>query len=289
MEPVNSSPNILDVSVANFQQVIQSLPANQLLLLEFWAPEMEACQAMSQTLEKIAAEYPNELVVGRVNCAADQQLAMQCGVRALPTVMVVKEGKMLDGFDGQADEQQVRAVLDKHLPKEQDLLLAQARELLQAQQATEAFPLLKRAYELDGSRPDIRLSLADTLLALGKLKDAAELLASIGLADQDGYYQSLMSQLELKQQAAESPELRELEQAHADAPDDVEVSYRLAVQYQAANRSDEALAILFSLLKKDLTAVNGDARASLLDILATLPQGDPLAAEYRRKFYSLLY
>lgn len=286
---MNASANILDVSVANFQQVVQSISPNQLLLLEFWAPEMEACQGMSQILEKIAAEYPSEIVVGRVNCAADQQLAMQCGVRALPTVMVVKEGKMLDGFDGQADEQQVRSVLDKHLPKEQDMLLAQARELLQAQQASEAFPLLKRAYELDSVRADIKLSLADTLLALGKLKDAAGLLASVGLADQDGYYQSLMSQLELKQQAAESPELRELEKAHAEAPEDAEVSFRLAVQYQAANRSEEALALLFTLLKKDLTSNDGAARATLLDILATLPQGDPLAAEYRRKFYSLLY
>ncbi|TAA41009.1 tetratricopeptide repeat protein [Corallincola spongiicola] len=289
VEQVMSAPNTIEISVANFQQTIQQLTPDQLLLVEFWAPEMEACQAMSPILAKVAAEHSHALVLGRVNCAADQQLAMQCGVRSLPTVMLIKEGKMLDGFDGGADEMQIRALLDKHLPKEQDQLLAQAREHLQQQQAGDAYPLLKRAIELDSSRVDIKLALSDALLALGKLADAESLLRSIGMADQDGYYQSLMAQLELKQQAAQSPELKQLEEQHAASPDDSQVSFRLAVQYQAANRSEEALALLLSLLKKDLNAADGDAKAALLDILATLPQGDPLAGIYRRQFYSLLY
>jgi putative thioredoxin len=281
--------NVIDISPANFQSTLQQLPPHQLLILEFWAPEMDSCRSMSQLLQQIAQEYPADLVLGRVNCATDQQLAMQCGVRSLPTVMVIKEGKMLDGFDGGADEAQVRNLLAKHLPKEQDQLLAQGIALLQQQQANEAFPLLKRAFDLEPTRAEIKLALSENLLTLGKLSEAESLLTAIGLADQDSYYHSLMAQLELKKQAADSPELQQLEAEHAAKPEDQQVALSLAVQYQAVNRSEEALALLFGLLARDLSAADGQARTIFLDILATSPQGDPVAANYRRKFYSLLY
>ena len=59
------------------------------------------------------------------------------------------------------------------------------------------------------------------------------------------------------------------------------------MQYQAAQRSEDALALLLGILQQDLNY--GDSKKLYLDILAALPKGDAVASQYRRKLYSLLY
>jgi len=61
----------------------------------------------------------------------------------------------------------------------------------------------------------------------------------------------------------------------------------LAVQLQQAHKSADALALLHSVLLKDLNF--GEAKKLMLDMINALPDGDSLKSEYRRKVYSLLY
>nr|WP_269836652.1 tetratricopeptide repeat protein [Rheinheimera soli] len=159
--------------------------------------------------------------------------------------------------------------------------------LLEQQNWTEAYPLLKEANELASDRVDIRLQLALVQVELGQLEAAEKALATVLMADQDVLYQSVKARLELAQQAADSPEVKALEQALVTDPDNKELQQQLAVQYHQVQRSAEALALLFEILKQDLNF--GEAKKLYLDILATLPKGEPLASSYRRKLYSLLY
>ncbi len=59
------------------------------------------------------------------------------------------------------------------------------------------------------------------------------------------------------------------------------------MQLQQAHKSQEALSLLFEVVKKDLGF--GDARKTMLDMINALADGDPLKSTYRRKLYSLLY
>ncbi|MEC8374420.1 MAG: tetratricopeptide repeat protein, partial [Pseudomonadota bacterium] len=61
----------------------------------------------------------------------------------------------------------------------------------------------------------------------------------------------------------------------------------LAVQLQQANKVQDAIELLYGVLKKELGF--GDARKLMMDMMNALPDGDPLKSEYRRKVYSLLY
>lgn len=98
-----------------------------------------------------------------------------------------------------------------------------------------------------------------------------------------------MAQIELLKQAADTPEIQQLQQQIDADPDNAELATQLALQYHQVGRNEEALELLFSHLKKDLAAANGQARKILQDILAALGTGDALAAKYRRQLYSLLY
>jgi putative thioredoxin len=92
---------------------------------------------------------------------------------------------------------------------------------------------------------------------------------------QDDHYQTLSSRLSLALQASDSPELRALELRHAEQPDDHALAQELAVLYSQVGRQEEALALLFTILKRDLAF--GDAKKIYLDILTTM--GAPGGAE----------
>ena len=107
------------------------------------------------------------------------------------------------------------------------------------------------------------------------------------MVDQDSQYEALVAKLALAEQAADSPEIQQLEQQVADSPDDVELKQQLAAQYHQVNRNDEALTLLFALVVGN--DPDGKSKQQLLDILKALPDGDPLVKQYRRKLYTLMY
>ena len=67
----------------------------------------------------------------------------------------------------------------------------------------------------------------------------------------------------------------------------MELQVQLSVQLQQASKYEEALELLFNVLKRDLNF--GEAKKLFLDMVNALPDGDPLKSGYRRKIYSLLY
>lgn len=280
------SANIKSVTIENVRELLE-LSFAQPVLFYFYSERSPACLNLGPVLQRIAQNYPDALTLAVVDCDQEQQLAAHFGVRSVPTVLFIKEGQPVDGFAGEEPEQAILQRLSAFLPKPEDMLLQQVMPLLEQQNWTEAYPLLKQANELAVERVDIRLQLALVQVELGQLDAAEKALATVLMADQDSLYQSVKARLELAQQAAESPEVKALEQALATAPDNKELQQQLAVQYHQVQRSAEALALLYEILKQDLNF--GEAKKLYLDILATLPKGEPLASSYRRKLYSLLY
>jgi putative thioredoxin len=70
-------------------------------------------------------------------------------------------------------------------------------------------------------------------------------------------------------------------------PSSLELKQQLALALSQVNRNEEALELLFEILKVDMNF--GEAKKFYLDIIANLPNGDVLAGKYRRKLYTLLY
>ncbi len=286
---MTATPVSVAITQANFQQLVAEGSRQRLVVAYIWAEQHPACQTLTPVLEKLASEYGPRLLLATVDYQREPVVADLFRPQALPTVVLIKNGQVVDGFAGAQPEATIRQLLDKHLPKAEDEWLASAREALAANDAGSAMPLLRQAHDKVPQRADIQLALADCLLRLGRTEGAAELLAQIRMADQSSYYKELMAQLELKQQAANTPEIRALEQQLAASPDDASLRYQLALQYHQVGRNEEALALLFALVQRDRQALEGSAHSALLDILRTLPAGDPLAASFRRKLYSLLY
>ena len=90
-------------------------------------------------------------------------------------------------------------------------------------------------------------------------------------------------------EAARSPEIEALEQQLAVDPDNLDLRHQLALQYTNSGQFREAMEQLIGILRLDLNHADGATKKLLLDTIFSLGKGDPLAAEYQRKLYSLLY
>lgn len=283
-----SAQNIITITEANLRQTLEQ-SMNVPVLFYFWSERSQHCQQLTPVLEQLANQYHGQFILAKLDCDAEQAVASQFGLRAIPTVYLFQNGQPVDGFEGPQPEEVIRTLLEKYLPREDELKAQQAMALMEEGNYADALPLLKEAHQLAPQQSEYGLLLAETLIELNRSDEASAVLKTIPLQDQDTRYQGLISRIELLKQAADTPEIQELQRKVEQQPEDAHLAGQLALQFHQVGRNEEALSLLFSHLKKDLGADGGQCRKTFQEILAAMGTGDALASKFRRQLYSLLY
>ena len=281
-------PFIVDINEQNLTEILQQ-SLEKPLVINFYAPTHKESADLLALLEQVAEQYQGQFVLGKVNCEKEQMIAAQFRIQALPTTYLFKEAQALDAFPGALDKASLIQRLSIILPKEEDLKFQQALDFLQVENYEAALPLLKDAWELsDKKNSDVALLYAETYIAMKKTEPAQEILKQIPLQDRDSRWHGLQAQIELQIQAADTPEIQQLQADYAKNPT-AEIAIKLAVQLHQAGRNEEALTLLFGILKTDLGTQNGEVKQQFLSILSAMGNADPLTNKFRRLLYSLLY
>ena len=280
---------VVDIDENNASQLLIEESHNRLVVVDFWAEWCEPCKTLMPILEKIAAEYEGAFLLAKVNADDQQMIAQQFGVRSLPTVMLILEGKPVDGFAGAQSESVVRQLLEKHLPPPWEGLLLEARSVAETGDSAKAISLYRQVWETSGQAIEVGIEYAQILVDCMRLDDAEKVLETVPKIDQDASYDQVFAQIKIKREASRSPELEALEQDLQKDPQDNEVRVKLAVQYTGVGQYREALELLMAILEKDINHDDGATKKILLDTITSLGKADPLAAEFQRKLFSLLY
>ncbi|WP_288062043.1 co-chaperone YbbN [Rodentibacter caecimuris] len=281
-------PFVIEINEQNLTEILQQ-SLEKPLVVNFYAPSHKESADFLALLERLVEQYQGQFILGKVNCEVEQLIAAQFRIQALPTTYLFKEAQALDAFPGALDQASLLQRLSVILPKEEEIKFHQALDFLQVENYDAALPLLKEAWELsDKKNSDIALLYAETYIAMKKTEPAQEILNQIPLQDRDSRWQGLQAQIELLIQAADTPEIQQLTADYAQNPT-TEIAIKLAIQLHQANRNEEALSLLFDILKKELDAQNGEVKQQFLSILSAMGNADPLTNKFRRLLYSLLY
>ena len=85
------------------------------LLVDFWATWCGPCQIIAPVIEQMADEYEGRLKVAKLDVDANQRTAMQYGVRSIPTVLLFKDGKLVDSVVGAVPKALLVEKVERHL------------------------------------------------------------------------------------------------------------------------------------------------------------------------------
>ena len=98
----------LHITKDNFQETV--LNSSKPTLLDFWPPWCGPCRAVVPLVEEIAGER-SDIQVGKINVDEEQDLARQFRIMSIPTLMVIKDGKVVNKAIGARSKQQILSML----------------------------------------------------------------------------------------------------------------------------------------------------------------------------------
>ena len=106
-----ASPLIVNLTQENFdQQVAQSATP---VLVDFWAEWCGPCKMIAPLLDELADEYDGKVKIGKVNIDEQQALATKYGIRAIPTLLIIKKGEVAEQMVGAKSKRDLKASLDR--------------------------------------------------------------------------------------------------------------------------------------------------------------------------------
>lgn len=99
----------LKITRENFENEV--MKSNIPVLIDFWAPWCRPCRMMGPIIEQLADEYEGKAKVGKVNVDEERELSQAFGVMSIPTIVLVKDGKVVKQVVGARPKADVEAML----------------------------------------------------------------------------------------------------------------------------------------------------------------------------------
>lgn len=103
----------IEVTDANFQKEV--LESTTPVLVDFWAEWCGPCKMIAPVVEQLATDFVGKLKVGKVDVDSNQQTSMAYGIRSIPTLLIFKNGKVVEQIVGAVPKQALADKVTKHL------------------------------------------------------------------------------------------------------------------------------------------------------------------------------
>jgi putative thioredoxin len=285
-----NAPHVFDANAETFETDVLQKSVQTPVLIDFWAEWCGPCKQLGPVLEKLAADYNGAFELAKVDVDKEQQLAAAFQVRSIPTVFLVKDGQVVDGFPGALPEGQLREFL-KHHGIEAAEAVAEEDDAAAPVAVDPHAEVARLRDELAAApeRDELKLDLALALLKTGAADEAERLLDALpaNLATDDRAVRA-RARLGFAVVLKDAPALPALSAALANDPGDLRAWHLLGVQHLVAGDSESALEAFLELLRRDRNFDDGLARKALIDAFRVIEDED-LVGRYRRKMASLLF
>lgn len=287
---MNDSPYIFEATAENFQESVIEASSQTPILVDVWADWCAPCKQLMPILEKLAGEYEGQFLLAKVNADEQQQLTTSLGVRSLPTVILVKNGEAVDGFNGALPEGEIRQVLDKHVEAPVEDPYETAHKRWEEGDLDGAMAILT---ELNQAEPDnlkVLIDLAQLKAEQGDLETAEQVYDSLPPEEKLQHQaKQLAARIKFLKQSAELTPVSELEAALEQNPKDPNALHQLALHHVLQENNAEAMELLIQLMQADGKYKDEVAKTTLIELFDKLGNANPDVRTYRRKLYTLMH
>ena len=105
--------SVQNITNENFDEIV--LRSDKPVLVDFWAVWCGPCKMMSPRVDEIAEEQKDRLVVGKLNCDENMEIAQSYGITGIPAFFLFKGGEVVEKVMGAMPKGELLAAIEKHL------------------------------------------------------------------------------------------------------------------------------------------------------------------------------
>jgi putative thioredoxin len=283
------SPHVFDASLPQFEQEVLLKSKEVPVLLDFWATWCGPCKTLGPVLEKLAAEFNGGFLLAKVDVDKEQQLAGYFQIKSVPTVMLVKDGQIVDGFPGALPEGQLREFLKHHGVEARAAVEEAAPEAAAPADPHDEVVRLRALALAEPDKDEHRLDLALALLRTGAVAEAEQLIDALpaNLAQDDRALRG-RARLGFAALLKDAPPAAVLEAAIAADPADLRARHLLGAHHLVEGDAAAGMEQFLEMLRRDRGFEDGLPRKALIDAFRVVEDED-LVGSYRRKMASVLF
>ena len=287
-----SQPMIVDVTLANVQEMVMQNSKRFPVVINFWSSLNEQSKLANTILEKIATERAGEFILAKINVDREKDITSKFGVTDVPFYKVVKNNDIITEGAGLLTEAAYRSLVEANVqadPSEQ--LRKQATQAFAQGEFDLAVKLLGEAAQANPNNFKVHLDLVQMYLHTGHLDKASNLLQKLPEEAQNSPQgKQVNGVIYFTEVVNQSPSIEQIQNVLAQNPEDTDALFGLAGFLMLNGQSENALQTLLKLFAVDRNYQDGLPQKTLLKVFEMLSGPAPeLVTMYRRKFQSLLY
>ncbi|HXF07954.1 MAG TPA: thioredoxin [Candidatus Acidoferrales bacterium] len=287
---MNATTHVFDVTLQDFPSRVIGASKTQPVLVDFWATWCTPCKTLKPILEQLAQDYGGAFLLAKVDIDKEQALASRHGVRSVPTVLLYKDGRPVDGFTGAQPEGAIRALLARHgIEPPPPSALEEGLQALKVGRLDAAQRLLEAVLTEEPSNVQAIVGLARVAAARGDITSARQQFERLPENQKRGPdAASLRAWLDFNDLIAAGPPPQVLQDMLEKWPDDLEARFRLAIWRLLGGDAEAAIDALLAIMQKDRKFHDDGARKTLLQVFDYLGNDHPLVRRARARMAMLL-
>jgi len=277
---IMTSDYIRSVTEADFEYEVISFSRQTPVVVDFWAEWCGPCRTLGPLLEHLTEEAQGAFRLAKVDVDANPNLAIQYGVRSIPTVKAFRDGQVASEFVGALPAPRVREFIRALAPSQTDLMLEKAQSLLEEHQWASAELLFRQYLTKTPQVPAALLGLLKTTIMQSNFTEASALLHDFPTSKEFTAAETIRPLLSV---------LIGLQRTPAYSEDPLEAAFLNSLWLFLRGNIPAALDGMLDILRQDKHYRSDEVRKVVLSILEILGDNSPLTHQYRRELALILF